>query len=356
MPTLLEYKCPCCDGAIRFDSATQKMKCPYCDTEFDVETLQSYDEALHEQPADSMQWESTAEEASGSTEGMRVYLCKTCGGEILTDDTTVASSCPYCGNPVIMTEGLSGVLLPELIIPFKLDREQAKSAYRSHLSGKRLLPKVFADENHIDEVKGIYVPFWLFDADAEASIRYRATRVAMWSDSRYHYTQTSHFLLTREGTLGFEKVPVDGSEKMPDDLMDSIEPYDYSEAIPFATGYLAGYLADKYDVNENDSIPRANSRIKCSTEEVFARTATGYATCVPQSSSVRVDHGKAHYALLPVWILNTTWNGQNYLFAMNGQTGKLVGDLPMDKAAFWKWWGLFAGIFAAVFTLIGFFV
>ena len=248
---------------------------------------------------------------------------------------------------------LSGDLRPDLIIPFKLDKEAAKAGLRKHLTGKRLLPKVFKDENHIDEIKGIYVPFWLFDTDADAQVRYRATTVRTWSDDDYDYTETSHYLVRRSGSIGFEHVPVDGSSKMADDLMESIEPYNFSEAVDFRTAYLAGYLADKYDVTAEQSVDRANDRVKKSTEDAFASTVQGYASVTTESSNIQLHGGKAQYALYPVWLLNTSWNGNRYTFAMNGQTGKFVGDLPVDKAAARKWTlGLTAILGAAIYAIV----
>ena len=135
--------------------------------------------------------------------------------------------------------------------------------------------------------------------------------------------------------------------------MESIEPYDFSDAVDFRTAYLAGYLADKYDVTAEQSIERANKRVKRSTEEAFASTVKGYATVTTESSSIKLRGGKAKYALYPVWILNTTWNGNKYTFAMNGQTGKFAGDLPVDKAAARKWTlGLTAALSAAAYAVI----
>ena len=349
MAVLQEYKCPCCGGAITFDSAAQKMKCPYCDTEFEMETLKNYDSELRNEQSDDMQWESAAgsEWQQGETEGLRSYVCKSCGGEIVGDANTAATSCPFCGNPVVMMGQLSGSLKPDYVIPFKLDKKAAKAALQKHYSGKRLLPKVFKDQNHIDEIKGVYVPFWLLDTDVGAQVRYRATKVHTWSDSDYDYTETSHFLVHRGGSVGFEHVPVDGSSKMADDLMESIEPYNISDAVHFQTAYLAGYVADKYDVTAEESIDRANQRVKRSTEEVFAETVEGYTTVTPENTSVQFHGGKARYALYPVWLLNTSWNGNQYTFAMNGQTGKFVGDLPVDKAAAKRWTFLLAAIFTA---------
>jgi len=237
------------------------------------------------------------------------------------------------------------------VIPFKIDKKGALEALKKHYGGKRLLPKAFTKQNHIEEIKGVYVPVWLFDTDAEAGIRYKATRVRTWSDSRYDYTETSTYSVKREGTIGFECVPVDGSTKMDDTLMESIEPFDFSGAVDFQTAYLAGYLADKYDVDSEQSIARANERIKRSTEDAFAATVQGYATVTPVSSGISLKNSVARYALYPVWLLNTSWNGNQYTFAMNGQTGKFVGDLPLDKSAYKRWlFGLTGAISAAVFA------
>ena len=354
MSVLQQFKCPCCDGAIEFDSTVQKMKCPYCDSEFELEALQAYDEELNSQPQENMTWDTAPgnEWSEGEQEGLRVYTCQTCGGEIVTDETTGATECPYCGNPVVMTGQFAGDLKPDLVIPFKVDKKAAVDMLNKFYGGKKLLPKAFRDQNHIKEVKGLYVPVWLFDTDADANVRYKATRTRSWSDSDYNYTETSYFSVTRGGSLGFADVPVDGSTKMDDTLMESIEPFDLSAAVDFQTAYLSGYLADKYDVDADASIQRANERIRRSTEDAFAATVQGYTTVMPTATSIRLQNGRARYALLPVWILNTQWNGQKFTFAINGQTGKIVGDLPVDKGAYNRWlFGVAGAVSAAVFAL-----
>lgn len=358
MAVLQEYKCPCCGGAIEFSSELQKMKCPYCDSEFEMESLQEFDQVLSEEAdtKDQMEWETQAgtEWQEGENAHLRVYVCKSCGGEIIGDETLAATECPYCNNPVVMMGQFQGDLKPDFVIPFKLDKNAAKEGLKKHIKGKILLPKSFKDENRINEIKGIYVPFWLFDADASARMRYKATKVRFWSDSRYDYTKTSYYSVIRGGTLGFERVPVDGSSKMADDLMESVEPFNFSDAVDFQTAYLAGYLADKYDVDAKQSISRANERISNSTEEVFRSTVMGYNSVTAEHQNIQLHNGCAKYALYPVWILNSTYKGKTYTFAMNGQTGKFVGDLPMDKKAFWRWWGLVALAGSALTFLITF--
>ena len=353
MAKVITYKCPGCGAKVEFDSRSQKMKCPYCDTTMDVEALKNFDDDLGQAPEDDLQWQEASRQwQPGETDGMVVYTCQSCGGEIVGDENTAAACCPYCDSPVIVTGKLCGDLKPDYVIPFKLDKKAAVDALNRHLKGKRLLPKVFKNQNHIEEVKGIYVPFWLFDADAHANMRYNATRTRMWSDSKYDYTETSHYDVRRSGRIGFSHISVDGSSKMADDLMESIEPFDFSQAVDFQTAYLSGYLADKYDVGSQESIGRANERVRKSTEEAFAQTVRGYSTVVPRRSDIRLQNGRTVYALYPVWILNTTWKNEKYIFAMNGQTGKFVGNLPMDMGAFWKYFFALTGIYSAVLFIV----
>lgn len=349
---LMEYKCPNCDGAVNFDASIQQMKCPFCDSEFCPEALRERDDALKDDPPE-VEWASRddLEWAAGEQEGMRLYSCNSCAGEIITEESTAATSCPYCGNPVIMKGQLSGSAKPDLIIPFKLDKNAAIEALKNHLSGKKLLPKCFKSNKRLNEIKGVYVPFWLFDADVDANMRYKATTVRTWSDARFIYTETSTFNVVRQGELAFDKVPVDASASIPAELMESIEPFDIADAMDFQTAFLAGYFADKFDFCEKHCIERANERIRASTEDAFRRTVTGYSSVIPEYCGVYLRKSVVKYALLPVWLLNTTWREKNYLFAMNGQTGKFVGDLPTDWGIFWKWFGILTVIIAAV--LIG---
>ena len=354
MSKVQQYKCPCCDGAIEFDTGLQKMKCPYCRTEFEMETLLAYDEELSKNSPETIQWDTEAggQWQEGEAEGLRIYTCEACGGEIVGDETLAATSCPFCGNAVVIMRQFAGDLKPDYVIPFKLDKEAAVKALQKHYQRKRLLPKVFAQQNHIDEVKGIYVPVWLFDGDADANIHYKATKVRHWSDGDYRYTETRFYSVSRCGGLGFHNVPVDGSTKMQDELMESIEPFDFEDAVDFQTAYLAGFFADKYDVDSQQSVVRANERIRKSTEEAFAATVHGYNSVTTTSSNISILNGVAKYALYPVWLLNTTWEGNRYYFAMNGQTGKFAGDLPLDKKAYRRWLFGLAGAMAAVMFLI----
>ena len=348
-----KLSCPACGVELNPEAKTGEATCPSCGAEFEMEALREYAAQVEQEQPDNMTWETKpgSQWQNGEADSLRIYGCNTCGGKIVADETTGATHCPYCGNPVVLTGHFSGVLKPDLVIPFKVDKKEAVSILHNHYKGKPLLPKVFQDQNHIAEVKGLYVPVWLFDTDAEALVRYRATKTRFWSDSRYNYTETRHYAVTRGGSIGFDNVPVDGSTKMDDTLMESIEPFDIRGAVPFQTTYLPGFLADKYDVDADESIGRANDRIRQTTEEAFRSTVVGYTSVMPAGSNIRLEKGRARYALYPVWILNTNWNNQKFTFAINGQTGKIAGNLPMDKSAFWKWLlGVAGGVSAAVYA------
>ena len=342
--------CPACNAEVFFEAGDKEATCPSCGAEFEVEALLDFTARKAETKKDNMTWDTQAGGAweQGEADGLRVYGCKQCGGEIVADETTGATHCPYCGNPVVLSGHFSGQLKPDLVIPFKVDKKAAIAALQGHYKGKRLLPKVFKDQNHIKEVKGLYVPVWLFDTDADAQVEYKASKIRIWDSGDYTYTENRHYAVIRGGGIGFENVPVDGSTKMDDALMESIEPYNIGEAVPFQAAYLPGYLADKYDVDAEASIDRANERIRHSTEDAFRSTVVGYDLVTPVQTNISLQNGRARYALYPVWILNTRWNGQNFTFGVNGQTGKVAGDLPMDKGAFWKW---FIGVSGAVTAL-----
>ncbi|MDR2520162.1 MAG: zinc-ribbon domain-containing protein [Eubacteriaceae bacterium] len=342
-----EYKCPNCGAALRFDSSKQKMQCDHCGTDFAVEAIEEYESTAGE---DSFDWAETGSDpGAGVLEGVVSYTCPSCGGEIVSEDEAAASSCPYCGNPAVFEKNISGLLKPDAIIPFKLEKKDATSTFESFFRKKFFLPKAFRTQNVLEEIKGIYVPFWLFGCSAQANITFKGMTSTSWSDRNYVYTKTDHYALKRSGKIAFDDVPVDGSTKADDTYMQAIEPFDYSAFKDFEPGYLSGFFADRYDVDAQQCMPLANERIRNSTIAVFQSTCSGYALEGTQNSSIRLQSSRIRYALLPVWMLRVTFAGKVFSYAMNGQTGKFVGKLPTDWGKFWMW---LIGLFAA-FSAVG---
>ena len=371
MPTqVTNYQCPACTGPLHYSAKSGKLACDYCGSSFDVAEIEALyarkeaEAAAAKQAADAKAEAAQAAKAEAAeaaaasggwdtsdlsrdwgaeADGLRVYSCPSCGAELICDQSTAATACPYCGNPAIVPGQFSGALRPDYILPFRLSKDDAVQALRAHYKGKPFLPRSFTSANHIEQIQGVYVPFWLFDGGAEGAASYRASNTNVFETGDYEITETRHYHVVRAGSLAFEKIPVDASSKMPDDHMDSIEPFDYAQLRPFSTAYLPGYLADKYDVTIDDSRDRADTRCRETLAQALRDTVTGYGACVTEREDIALRRGKVHYALLPVWMLSTKWRGQGFLFAMNGQTGKLVGDLPTDRGRFW---GMFAAIAA----------
>lgn len=325
MSDIIEYKCSNCGGALEFDSDLQKMKCPYCESVFEMEQFQNQDERINSE-----------HESEPAMEGMKIYSCRSCGAEIIAEETLGASTCPYCGNQIVMTGNFSGDLKPDYVIPFKLKKEEALRRLEEYLKDKKLLPKVFRDRHHIEEIRGIYVPYWLFDVEAEGRAQYDASKLTgVWKKGNYRYEEYSFYDVVRQGSMEFQNIPSDASRKMPDDLMESLEPFDMSAAVDFQTAYLAGYLADRYDVDREEGLKRIRQRAEASVQMTLQNSVSGYDTLRSRSENIHIRQKKSSYALFPVWLLNTSWNGDIYTFAMNGQTGRFIGNLPVDWKLFW---------------------
>ena len=347
----VNYQCPACGGPLRYDGAKAMLVCDHCDSEFGVAEVEAR-YAVKQQAAESKARAEAAAineaQARGAAEGLNAtYRCSSCAAELVCDDTTAVTECPYCGNPVVAAGRLAGDFRPQLVIPFKLDRNAAKAALANHYKGKALLPKGFVDGNRINELQGVYVPFWLMDASARANATYTATKTRRRREGDDEIVDTDHFDVERAGTMSFSRIPVDASTKMPDAHMDAIEPFDYSALVPFSVAYMPGFVANRYDEDAATCRPRTEKRVDASAGQALRTSVEGYDSVSCQRCDVDKDWAEAVYALLPVWMLGTTWEGRQFLFAMNGQTGRLVGDLPVDKK---KRALIGAGVFALLFA------
>ena len=329
MQDLFSCTCPCCGGALKFEASLQKVKCQFCDTEFEVNDLKELNDTSND-IEENTSWDTSSCDEYSESDSLNVYLCETCCGEVMCDENTTSTLCPYCGNPVILKGRLTGGLKPNYIIPFKLEKDAAKENLNKYFKGKILLPNDFKKLNEVKEITSLYVPYWLFDASVSGMAKFRATRVRTWSDSNYRYRETKHYQVVRGGDIAFEKLPVDGSKKMDDQMMESIEPFNFKEAKDYDNAYIVGYAADKYDVSQEETFKRANVRINEGTVDALRSTIHNYDTVSLSDSTINYKSNSAYYAYYPVWTLNSEYKEKKYQFAMNGQTGKLTGNLPIS--------------------------
>ena len=357
MANVTNYKCPACTGPLHFVGASGLLECDYCGSKYEVEEINKlYSDKVKEEADKNAAEEAAKTEAQAATGGddnnqstiegefkepemkdwdsslgMKSFNCPSCGAELICEPTTVASSCPYCGNPTIIASQFKGGKMPDYVIPFKIDKKGAIAGLKNYYKGKRFLPNVFSAQNHIEEIKGVYVPFWLYSGNVDADLVMEATTSSSRIVADKETTTTKYYEVTRTGNVVYNKIPVDASVKMDDAQMDSIEPYDYKDLKEFTSSYLPGYLAESYDVSPEECFERCKLRAENTTVSAIRDTVKGYETISVKQKKLLIHNEKTSYAFLPVWLLSTKWNGQNFLFAMNGQTGKFVGDLPIDK-------------------------
>ena len=344
---VLDHECPSCGANIPFNPDTQRWDCKYCGASYTLEDFEKYDKEM----------ENNAKEKKQANEDMiDEYACQNCGAKIVTDKNTSATFCVYCGSTAIIKNRLQGEFAPSSVIPFSQNKQRAVDEFYRFSKKKWFAPKEFCDKKNIEKVEGVYIPFWIYDCDSSGNIDTTATRITTWRSGDYRYTKTDTFRCIRDGSMSFEKVPVDGSTKFQDDIMDSIEPYDYTGMKEFNVSYLSGFLAEKYDVEKDDAFSRAKLRMKNSTIETLKNTVLGYNTVLVNRENVDITELKSEYILMPVWLLNIQYQDKRYTFAMNGQTGKMVGNVPISKKKVALWSLLIEAILVLIATLIVLFI
>ena len=334
----ISYKCPTCGAEIFWTAAENCFHCEYCDDKFSLEELTA---AMENQKADALTEENVQKheeleegeytQSNDGTVGNNLvkYTCSHCGSEIITDRSTAATVCVYCGNSVVMGEQIINDFAPQYIIPFKVPKDKCMSSFAA-FAKKPLTPKSFDVNSIVDKLQGVYIPFWLYSGTCHGNIKCECYDERTWTQGSYEYTEKKYYDVLRDGSLSFEKVPVDASSKTEDDAMDSIEPFDFSEMKPFNAGYLSGYLAERYDEDKEKCYPRAQERIENTTKDALVSTCKyDHVNVNVYNKNTKIE--KVEYAMLPTWLFYTTYEEKPYFFAMNGQTGKFIGNLPIDK-------------------------
>ncbi|MCR5825796.1 MAG: hypothetical protein K6G54_04465 [Oscillospiraceae bacterium] len=344
MDHVMEQKCASCGAPLRFDPQQGRLVCDSCGAtqkipdELDIGSvdLTGFDfNAITENATDA------------DAENLPIYNCLSCGAEVIASAEQITTTCPYCGNNIVLTDKVSGKLRPDGVVPFRIDQKALPDALNRFYKGKALLPRNFFSEHSVGKVTGVYVPFWLFSGQVEGKLRFRAETVSTHREGDYVVTTTHHFQLQRDADLRFTDIPVDGSGRIDDKLMDSLEPFHMAEAKPFDMRYLAGFAADRFDRAKDDVADRAKRRMVVSTESAVESTLTGYINPRRAGGSLRASMS-ARYLLLPVYLFSITHGGKSYEFAVNGQTGKVVGTLPVSRSVSTRYFLLRMGAVAAV--------
>ena len=340
----VSIKCPNCGGGLQFDPAGQNYECEYCLSRFTQEEL----EKMAPQPA-----EAGAEEKDTlpEPEGAKVYICPSCGAQIVTDETTAASFCFYCQNPVILEGRLEGEYHPDYVIPFAIDKEKATEIFLSWLKNKRYVPRDFYGPEQLEKMTGVYFPYWLYSCRIKGSLEGEGTRLRTWRTGNMQYTETQKYDISRQGTMAVDHVTRNALKKADKKLIEGVMPFDTKTMKPFSMGYLSGFFAEKRDMEEHEFAAEVEQEVRNFAADALKGSAEGYSSISVRRQETDIKDQKWEYALLPVWTLTykERKTGKIYYFACNGQSGKVCGVLPVDSK---KLLVLFAEIFLPLLAVL----
>ena len=365
----ISIKCPNCGGELIFDPKSQKYKCEYCGSDFALDEIGTEDTKTQE-TLDSAQTagagsdsESFEETASGDSEGADqttsavVYTCPSCGAQIVTDQTTAATFCYYCHNPVLFSEQLTEEFHPDQIIPFEIDRKQAEQHFLDFVQKKKFVPNAFFQKNQIEKLTGIYFPYWVCDAEVEGSLTAEGNKVRVWVSGDEEFTETRIYRMEREGHVSLREITKHALKKTDNLLAEGVLPYDFSKAAEFRMGYLSGFYAEKRDIERKELEEEVHREVENCTRDLLEDTIHGYNGVHILSDHIRPIREQWKYTLLPVWTVTYKgMNGKMYYYSMNGQNGKTYGELPVDRKKVFLFGALCGGIALVIMLLLGYFI
>ncbi len=340
------YKCPNCGSGMEYDADTHIFHCEYCLSDFTADELEEKRKKAEAAAAES----DRKENITGFEEHSSVYSCPNCGAEIVTDETTAASFCYYCHNPVVLSGRLEGEFKPDYIIPFKFDKEEAERKFYRWIKSKKLLPGYFTKVSALENLYGVYYPYWMTDCTVKGDFQATGRNIKVWISGELEYTETKVYEIKREGTIEFDNIKnfaMKGDRAKP---AMAVQPFRDEGIEEFKMAYLSGFMAEKRNVEYSETKETVRGQVEEYTKKIFESSIDGgYGSVSNKSLNSSIIKSSHKYILLPVWVVTYVSKGKTYYFAINGQTGKTVGKLPLSKA---KTAAVAAAIFLISFLVV----
>ncbi len=345
----VSWKCPNCGGGLKFDPASQKFECEYCMSQFSEEDLERL------KPSETSGEEAAKDPGNADSETEReavVYICPSCGAEIVTDQTTVATLCFYCQNPVVLQGKLEGTYQPDYVLPFAVDKEKATGIFFDWLKKKKFVPADFYGEEQLKKMTGVYFPYWLYSCQVEGKLEAEGTKLRIWQTGNMRYTETQRYDVSRSGQMQVKNVTRNALKKADKQLVEGVMPFEMARIKPFSMEYLSGFLAEKRDMERQIFEQEVQAEVRSfALDSLKSSIGSGYSSVSVRNQNADLKDPVWKYALLPVWTLTykNKKNDKIYYFACNGQTGKVCGKLPVDAK---KLWIFFAEIFLPLLVVL----
>lgn len=326
---VIQHKCENCGDDMVFDADSGMLMCPSCGNKKEISNDEKLDESS-DSTQEETQFSKTKRFSSEESGKVNEFICKNCGAVLMTDALTTSTRCSFCDSPMVIGDRLTGELAPSYVVPFKISKEAAKVEFDKWRKKAWFAPSGFKKMARLKELAGQYVPFWLYILNSRGELYCTGVKIRTYSRGDYVYTEKKYYDVYRKYDIDLRGIPADASKKMDDEVMDKLEPFKYEELEEFDTSYLAGYLAEKYDYNDEQMYPRVKERAEKYTNEFVDGSLKQYDSTTSKTNRFNVYHCKSDYVLLPIWMFNYNYKDKDYMFTMNAQTGKVVGRPPIS--------------------------
>ncbi len=340
------FKCPNCGGDLQFEPGKQTFRCEYCLSEFSQGQMENLTENVEEKEPDR---------TTGDVGEAVVYSCPGCGAEIATTKTTAATFCYYCHNPVVLSGRMQGQYHPDGVLPFAVGRERALEIFSQWMGRKKYIPKEFYSQEQIEKLTGVYFPYWLYSCQVEGKMEAEGRKFSRWTEGNMRVTRMEEYVISRDGSMKIANVTRNGLSKADRKLAEGVMPFEMEKMKPFHIGYLSGFLAENRDLEQQYFADEVEKEVRDFAEaSLRSNIGAGYDSVKINSKEVQVLDPEWKYVLMPAWTL--TYRDRKtdkiYYFACNGQTGKVCGELPVDKGKLtWLFISVFVPIFAVLLTV-----
>ncbi|MDL2236400.1 TFIIB-type zinc ribbon-containing protein [Christensenellaceae bacterium OttesenSCG-928-K19] len=349
--SVITYKCPNCDAGLAFDPDNGKFVCDFCKSSFEEQVLQDKEKQAAQEgqtrPEESAEQKAQTEQAFG--EHSQLYECPNCGAEIIADDTTAATFCVYCHNPVVLAGKIAGSFRPDYLIPFSVDRKRVTDLFNEWCKKKKFMEDDFHSQKQVDNLQGVYYPFWVIDVKANGRLAGTGRKVRTWRSGDYTYTETSVYRVQREGVLDFNDITVTALNKKQINILNGIQPFNMSRLKPFNMSFLSGFLAEKRNIEQEGARVAMEQTVVDGGNALLKGSVGGYSSVSYEDVAITPVNEDWLHVMLPAWMLTYRFRDEDYFFAVNGDTGKVAGRVPVSRK---KLAGLFAGVAAGLSALL----
>jgi DNA-directed RNA polymerase subunit RPC12/RpoP len=329
----VSYHCPNCGAPIYYKSEPAKFICDYCGSDFTVEEMDAYARKLEQRRSRKEERTEAIQQnrQDQANETVHSYHCQNCGAQVVTTETTSSTFCFYCHSPVVIESRLQGDFRPDQIMPFDISEEQAKKDFIAWAKSKKYLPDDFLSEAHLDKMTGMYIPYWYGDAEVNVHFEGNSSASQSWQQNNYRYTRTVDKHHVRQGHLSITDLSLQAFSKIDPNLLNGIEPFDSDAFIDFSIPLLQGYFAEQYTMPRDQAMQQMDREVDGASRALLRQSI--------EAANVQVDYedysgekSDLRFSLLPVWVLTYNYKGKIYVYAMNGQSGRTFGEVPIVES------------------------